>query len=209
MQHGVTLGYHPYKAELNASFIAPREHSLSRLRAWQAVFANRPLTPNFSWHFWTLATLGSQYLMLFTPGCLFHPFHICCPRIQLLKCTDACFSLDKDSVQRSGISVPSFGMSWNEFQCRLVSKGTSVKSWRTLHMIFRWGTKGHSSSSTRPYFSVWFLCPYYSSFFFSLLGLSSCCTGLVGHAGVALFRGSVGDFKLHARLLFIHQHLCR
>lgn len=31
--------------------------------------------------------------------------------------------------------------------------------------------------------------------------------GLV--AGVALFRGSLGDFKLCAQLLLIHQHLCR
>lgn len=38
---------------------------------------------------------------------------------------------------------------------------------------------------------------------------SSSRGGLVGHAGVALFRGSLGDFQLGAQLLLIHQHLCR
>lgn len=45
----------------------------------------------------------------------------------------------------------------------------------------------------------------------SLRGLSSPLGrgGLVGHAGVALIRGSLGDFHLGAELLLVHQHLRR
>lgn len=43
----------------------------------------------------------------------------------------------------------------------------------------------------------------------SVLGLSSPLGrgGLVGHAGVALIRGSLRDFHLGAELLLVHQHL--
>lgn len=40
----------------------------------------------------------------------------------------------------------------------------------------------------------------------SLLPLG--CGGLVGHAGVALIRGSLSHFHLGAELLLVHQHLC-
>lgn len=67
----------------------------------------------------------------------------------------------------------------------------------------RWQTGTHPHSVSHPS-ALWFR---------QLLGPGagsvSSGGGLVGHAGVALLRGSVGDFQLHARLLLIHQHLRR
>lgn len=71
----------------------------------------------------------------------------------------------------------------------------------TLYDVFdetRIGMYPHSVIHT------YFCHHIYSSF---TLPPSSGRSGLVGHAGVALVGGSIGDFQLHARLLLIHQHL--